>query len=442
MRASESSALRKRHFGFLPCQQPAKARYFNMFRELHELHERSDPDAQSSILIVEPGSGGHRHVHLRLIFEHLNKTNPGALHRVWIYAPLETANRVADSLDPQSASIFRSRLIVGPTCSGFSGLRKTAEMARNVGAQRVLFLELDSFIYALTVAGIGAQVAGVWFRPSYHYSRHHLFHEGSRQRLLGVVKRLVCRTLCRQERIQRLLVFDPWAAEYARSEFLTDKIRYVPDPYGSQTSTVAQNTSPVRARRVLAVLGAISKRKGIYSILAALRLLDPSQQRQIELRVIGSTAERERDCIQRALAAVRGSTDVQVTHVGEFVSDSILDQEIEHADSLLLIYQRFVGSSGLLIRAALCGRPVIATRCGLVGAQVRGHRLGLTVNPTDPQAIARAISAVVASPGSYCDPVAARHFASMHTPDRYLREISTLVLGGLYELNREGQEHA
>jgi hypothetical protein len=43
-------------------------------------------------------------------------------------------------------------------------------------------------------------------------------------------------------------------------------------------------------------------------------------------------------------------------------------------------YQRHVGSSGVLIRAAQAGRPVIASDYGLVGAWTRKNQLGAAVN--------------------------------------------------------------
>jgi glycosyltransferase involved in cell wall biosynthesis len=51
---------------------------------------------------------------------------------------------------------------------------------------------------------------------------------------------------------------------------------------------------------------------------------------------------------------------------------------MREADYLLLPYTRPLGSSGILGHAARAGKPVLATRQGLIGSLVRDYRLGAT----------------------------------------------------------------
>src|SRR5204863_6629463 len=65
------------------------------------------------------------------------------------------------------------------------------------------------------------------------------------------------------------------------------------------------------------------------------------------------------------------------------------------SDVVLAPYQRFVGSSGVLLWAAGAGRPVLSQGFGLVGHLIREHRLGLAVDTTDPAALAAGIRSMV-----------------------------------------------
>ena len=60
-------------------------------------------------------------------------------------------------------------------------------------------------------------------------------------------------------------------------------------------------------------------------------------------------------------------------------------------DLSLLTYQRPVGASNVMTWAAAAGVPVLATEYGVVGEQVRRHRLGLALNTTDADAIRAAL---------------------------------------------------
>ena len=54
---------------------------------------------------------------------------------------------------------------------------------------------------------------------------------------------------------------------------------------------------------------------------------------------------------------------------------------------MLVPYQQHVGSSNVLVRAALAGRPVLGDSYGLIGHYVRENKLGITVDATEPGAL-------------------------------------------------------
>jgi glycosyltransferase involved in cell wall biosynthesis len=381
----------------------------------------------NATLIAETGAGGHRHLHTRFLVEYVYRHRREMLQALWFFVPTALVETIVASLSREESAAFRSRVVPGEPCGGAAGLHGVLSAAEGVRATHVVFLEIDEFVYALTTAHLSARVSGVWFRPSFHYSPMGLLHEGLRQRLLGTAKRAVARILCKREAIHQIFVFDEWAADYASRRIHPTKIRHIPDPLAF-SSLVPANSAVSSERFVFGIIGAISRRKGVFSALAALERLTPEAQHKVELRIVGRCALPGRQALIEAIERARQNSKATIVHVDEFVTDERIDEEIVGADVLVLTYQAFVGSSGVLIRAALHGIPVLATRYGLVGAQVNRYGLGVTVDPFDEKGTARAMEAFVHGEWPVYNHEAAKSFAAAHSPERYCERVLDLIL--------------
>jgi hypothetical protein len=87
---------------------------------------------------------------------------------------------------------------------------------------------------------------------------------------------------------------------------------------------------------------------------------------------------------------------------------------------VLAPYQRFVGSSGVLLWAARAGRPVLAQEFGLIGKLTRDNHLGIAVDSGDPTKLAREIGRMIESgPSTFFDRTAAARFVAAQTPQRF-----------------------
>ena len=108
---------------------------------------------------------------------------------------------------------------------------------------------------------------------------------------------------------------------------------------------------------------------------------------------------------------------------------------VRWSDVVLAPYQRFVGSSGVLLWAAAAGRPVITQDRGLLGELTRRHGLGTAVDTTDPAALAAAVAAAALDESQPpFDRERARTLVAGHGSGRFAR----LLLDGIDATERAG----
>ena len=385
-----------------------------------------DQKPNPATLIVETGSGGHRHLHVRKLCLQLWSAENRHPDHVWWFLSAQVAEQVLALLDPRIASVLKSRIHIAPPSAP---LRDVFAAAQSTGAGQVFFLEIDEYIYDLALRPLPFTVSGVWFRVNFHYRHFGIPQESFAQTLKAFLKRLMLLRLCARRNIRALLVLDKTAADYARTSPRIAKLAHVPDPVGFPSlAGDRQPRDPASKRYVIAIVGAISRRKGVLTVLQALEGLGPECQEKLELRIVGRSAKPERDEIAAAVQRARDLTRVHVFHEDAFVSDEQIDRELAGADLNLLLYQRFVGSSGVLIRSALHARPVLATKFGLIGYLVEQNRLGVTADPYSSAQVAAALQLALENPVANFDAAGAAEFAVGHSPDVYAQRLAAIVL--------------
>jgi glycosyltransferase involved in cell wall biosynthesis len=386
-------------------------------------------------LVVETLAGGHAHLHLKFLVDSLFHAGSMMPEIVWFYVSPQTVQALAKILPEQSMALFRANWI---PAQPKSDLTDVLNAALRVGAGHILFLHIDSFLYAIARNRTTFSISGVWFRPNYHYSSVGMIYEGVGQTLIALLKEVTARLLCARREIRQLFVFDKSAAAYSTRRFRTDKIRYIPDPFAFDSMAPTQRIcAPGVSRQVFLIAGALSRRKGMLPVLKALNLLSRETQTLIQLKLVGMIRDEDRADILRAIATARKTTAVAIDHVDEFVSDEAMDVALMESDTVLLLYQKFIGSSGMLIRAALHKKPVLATKFGLVGSIVRDEKLGLTVDPYSPRAIANAITHILNHGHLEFDNESAKRFAANHRPTQYAERLRDLII----EVAKDGDGH-
>jgi glycosyltransferase involved in cell wall biosynthesis len=406
---------------------------------------RWPPDGQPRrILIFEPDAEGHTLEWLQHLAQFaVEQENAATLS---IAAPQALCAALADSIPPQSAhrvdlvalqpreeKLCRHPSLVVASFARWWTMRRCLQRS---GADAGFFLSIDllSLPLAFGLGTGGRAVSGILFRPSIHYHTFGDYRPSWRERTRDLRKDLLYRLMLRNPHVHTVLSLDPFFPRYAASHYSGgDKVQPVPDPAfplrGSPQAKASGLGFPPTGRIGLLLFGYLTERKGPLVVLDALRLLPETVATRIALLFAGRTDPAIRDAI-----AARCST-LQRAHPGLWIDiedrrleRAELERLVQQCDIVLAPYQRFVGSSGVLLWAARAARPVLAQDFGLVGRLTRDHRLGAVADSSDPQALAHTIERMVTDgPQCFIDTAAAKHFAAARTPERFASVVLSSV---------------
>lgn len=383
------------------------------------------------LLVFEPDPRGHALEWLQHLLRHADARGRPAL-TLAVAPPLVdalaawmAAAGIGDAelrpLTPRETALCLHRRLA------LSGFARWWTMRRHLaasGAARGLFLGIDHLSLPLG-CGLrfgGAKISGILFRPSVHYEGGDTPERRAREYLREGRKHLLYRLMLRNPSVERVFSLDPYFPAYADARYgRGDKVRPLADPAmptheGSETLV---EKSPFPTERVSFVLfGVLSARKGLIALLKALTQIEDGVAARIAVVIAGKIdAElREETAALQAILA-RDKPRLWLRIDDRHQTEAELQALTQHADIVLAPYQRFVGSSGILIRAAAAGKPVITQNYGLLQKLVRDHRLGLACDTTDPAALAAAIAdALRRGPEAIGDAAGRRRFLAHRSP--------------------------
>jgi len=398
-----------------------------------------NPPASSSesnkILIFEPDPEGHALEWLEHLMAFVATERRHT--EIWLVAPEALCQALSRALPPDAADRIRV-VALSPLERRLCTLRLLSVAAfarwwtmrrylRRSGAQQGFFLMLDllSLPLALGLGAGGKRISGILFRPSVHYGAIGPYKPSRGERLRDGRKEILYRLMLRNPALERVLSLDPFFPEYARRHYARgDKVLALPDPANPpvdcRPAVEASGFAP-SGRVSFLLFGYLTERKGPLAVLDALLLLPPEIAARVAVMFAGRVDPELREQIsqrQRDLAEHHPGLWLRIDDRG--LEQAELASLVRQSDVVLAPYQRFVGSSGVLLWAAISGRPVLAQEFGLVGRLTRDHRLGVSVNTSDPSHLAHEIARMVeCGPSTFIDQPTAASFAAAQTPHRF-----------------------
>ena len=170
--------------------------------------------------------------------------------------------------------------------------------------------------------------------------------------------------------------------------------------------------------------GFLSPAKGLDDLLAAWRTLAPATDLRL---VIAGEPSRQHAAWVRRLRTASGSRPNPPQWV-DYLDDRAFHELIAGAAVVVLPYRTSNPSSGILIRAMVQGRPVVATRVPATEHLIDDGVNGRLVEPGDIGALARGIGDLIGDPAQRdrLGAAAARTAADRHTWARQVEDLDRI----------------
>lgn len=250
--------------------------------------------------------------------------------------------------------------------------------------------------------------SGIYFRPTFHYnsflqSQAQLTQPITlQQRLQHSREKFQLRQVLKHPKLSSLLCLDPFAVEYINQEDYftksnTARVLHLPDPIqvypqsNADIQKLKQQLSLCPDRKTFLLFGALNARKGIHQLLASLSRLSKEESQKFCLLMVGPISAADRLKVIKHAEYLQQVQPLQIVIKDCFINDKDIQPYFQLADVVLAPYQKHVGMSAILVRAAAAKTPVLSSNYGLMGEMTRRYQLGITVETSSPTAISEAI---------------------------------------------------
>jgi len=316
--------------------------------------------------------------------------------------------------------------VEGPMLEWFA-LKRAVQQ---VGPSACLVMYVDGLLAVPLSLGLRVECPlwGIYFRPSFHYPRLAHAFPGKGRRLRAARQRMAIKAVARWRNLEGLFILDPYAIEpvreVARNAFyavaLADPTPAVPAIDGPRFR--AELGIP-EGRKVALLFGKLGPRKGAVEVLRALPFLPKEMQHDLCVLLVGQVPRFAAAALHQAIDTARRLSTAQIVLVQDYVAESEVMGYFALCDVVLAAYDEHVGMSGIQVRAAQAGKPILSSNYGLISELTHQFRLGLTAAPKCPRKLACAWEKLLTSPEVYCDAASMAEFARANTVDAFAHTI-------------------
>lgn len=268
--------------------------------------------------------------------------------------------------------------------------------------------------------------SGIYFRPSFHYVDFPGYVSTWKSKLQHLREKLTLTKVLKNPQVKTLFCLDSLAIAPINSLSKTSKAVYLPDPVKVVPQTnfdrehLKQKLGIESDRKIFLLFGDLSPRKGIKKLLAAIPLISQEQQQKLCFLLVGSMSPRVKQQFEPTVKQLAKTCSSQIILHDDYIPEADIPGYFELADFVLAIYQNHVGMSGILNRAAMAEKPVLATNYGLMGEVTRRYQLGLTVDARNPQEIAWGITELIKQKKeAICDLNLMQKFVQNNSPEEF-----------------------
>lgn len=309
------------------------------------------------------------------------------------------------------------------------------QYAEQLKAEHTLIMYFDKYQPAMLLSpSFPCSFSGIYFRPDFYYSQlENSAPKSWRERLQRLRKRLILAAVLRLPALGKLFCLDPFAVKALNSQLVPAKAVWLPDPVQvypgrpAEPAHLKKSLGIEPGRRVALVFGYLDDRKGIETLIEAVGQLPGSIAQQLCILLVGPMPDAFNNKVSLAIEELRKQKPVQIIRQHEVIADEQIQPFFVLSDLILVLYQRHIGMSAVMVRAAAARKAILASDFGLLGKLVKEYNLGVTVDSASPTAVAAQLRSFIEE-GVKADHQQMKRLAEMNRADEYARTIIETIL--------------
>lgn len=382
----------------------------------HLFDDKTLKSCKSRIMIFDLDHTGHHAGYIKHLIQYWRKHDlPGRLDVLVSNKFIEQHRDVTElAIDCESINFVpikpsEEQLLVGSEALGdsfFGRIRRAFQESKilhqytsTLETTHCLLMYLDSIFLRLSLGeNLPCTYSCIYFRPIFHYGGFETYKPIGREPIWQFRDRFCLGFLMRSKRLKAIMCLDEFAVEHLnridsrkRSTFIQDPVQIY--EYSRQDIEALKNRLGIQEnRKIFLLFGVLTPRKGTHELLEALSLLSEGSAQQVCVLLVGPTSAEEKKYIENYTENLCSDSPVQIIKHFDFVKDSDVQAYFQLSDVILAPYQRHVGMSAVLVRAATAGKPVISSEFGLMGEITRRSKLGFAIDSSKPIEIAKAMN--------------------------------------------------
>jgi glycosyltransferase involved in cell wall biosynthesis len=360
-------------------------------------------------LIYDRDISGHHLDYLQFLVEYLKNSSP-SVRKQFIFILHEGARvRFQDDESLIQFCYIQSEQLEA-FLSHTSVLRRAgAEMnylvklIHEYNAKRLIFMHIDAFQYEVgrtAVRRLGVKLSGLLFLPfRKYYEDGSTFKARLRREWRGWRKGWQIKWMLRNPLLERVFFLNDKQGVHEYNQRFGNRFEHLPDPIevGQITAVSVEELKKKYGieenKQVFLIYGHLSSRKNVPNILAALKRVNISQRQRICILICGEPEKGYESTLYSSIAeAEKKYPEVHFVKHFRFFNPSDTNEVFKIVDIVLVPYINFFSSSNILGLAAKYSKPLIASNLGVMEGLVNQYKLGITVSPHRPEAIAEAMN--------------------------------------------------
>lgn len=394
------------------------------------------------LMLFDLVTGGHHGSYIRHLVEHWDQhKHSGTLNIVVSPSFLEAYTDIVRIADESIAKIHIVAISEDESASLQPSTNKLRRLGRVFREWQLLcrYAELLQVSHCLIMyidtcwlpIALGMKApcsfSGIYFRPTLHYEKFNHYVPSKNEWVQRGREKFILTRALKHPQLQTLFSLDPFSVEYI-TQFIEQvqsqaRVVHLPDPIqayprsNTDVEVLRKQLAIDPNRKVFLLFGALTSRKGIDQLLAAVKLLPMELCQQLCLVLLGEGDETQ---LKAKVADVCQSQPAQIIEQYQFASDQEVQAYFNLTDVVLALYQKHVGMSGILLWAAAAQKPVLSSNYGLMGELVHQYDLGLAIDASLPEEIMQGLSqCLLNSEETSGNPTQMQAFADSNSVERF-----------------------